>query len=169
MGTVVPFQRVNWTQRESNNSPHLVPRLRMSGATPSFHLNAFIACIGTTMHFFYLLREIWTSWQNQTLRNSNTLPEALTFKPPCSVEQQCSEYWGITLWRQCLVDMAHNKIKRRAFMTTTMKFQVPQNGEFLQNSDLHTTTQLFQLLHYLFGQLVVYCSHKSPTDKASHI
>jgi hypothetical protein len=54
-------------------------------------------------------------------------------------------------------------------MTTTMKLKVPQNGEFLQHSDLHTATQLFQLLHHLFVQLVVYCSYNCATDKASHI
>jgi hypothetical protein len=47
--------------------------------------------------------------------------------------------------------------------TTTMKLQVPQNGKFLQHSDLHTTTQIFQLLHHLFVQLVVYCNYTRTT------
>lgn len=155
MGTRVPFPTVNWPQRESDNSPHLVPRLRMIGAIPSFQKCLHGVYRDNFAFFFYLLREILASWQIQTPRLLNTLSESLTFKPPCSVEQQCSEYYGITLWRQCLVDIAHNKIKRRAFMTATMKLQVPQKGAFLQLSGLHTTNQLFQLLHHLFVQLVV--------------
>jgi len=53
--------------------------------------------------------------------------------------------------------------------TTTMQLQVPQKVAFLQLSDLHTITQLFQLLHHLFVQLVVYYSYKCTTEKASHM
>jgi len=74
MGTRVPFPRVNCSQRESDNSPLLVPMLRTSEAIPSFHLNAFMACIGTTLHSLPIMRNLGV------LTDSNPTPLEYTVR-----------------------------------------------------------------------------------------
>ena len=46
----------------------------MSGAIPSYHLNAFMACIGTTLHFLPITRNLGV------LTDSNPTPLEYTVR-----------------------------------------------------------------------------------------